>query len=80
MHYPTIDGTGYTVEIPDLKGLVTEGKTFDKALLMTQDAACGWILDEDDNNVSYIAKYSETLVAGSPEKEPATNATPKHSY
>ena len=49
--YPAIfytdeNGTGYTVEIPDLKGCTTEGDTLADAILMGTDAACGWLLDE----------------------------------
>lgn len=49
--YPAIfspfeDGTGYTVVIPDLPGCVTEGETLADAILMAEDAASGWVLDE----------------------------------
>ena len=49
--YPAIfspwdDGDGYTVEVPDLPGCVTEGATLADAILMAQDAASGWVLDE----------------------------------
>lgn len=37
---------GYTVEIPDLPGCVSEGETLADAILMATDAASGWILDE----------------------------------
>jgi len=36
----------YTVEVPDLPGCVTGGPTLADAILMGQDAASGWILDE----------------------------------
>ncbi len=49
--YPAIfspweDGDGYTVEVPDLPGCVTEGATLADAILMGQDAASGWVLGE----------------------------------
>ncbi|KAB8289325.1 antitoxin HicB [Bifidobacterium ramosum] len=50
--YPAIltpfrDGTGgYTAELPDLKGVITEGYDLADALYMAQDAANGWILGE----------------------------------
>lgn len=49
--YPAIftqfDGTeGYTVEVPDLPGCVTEGDSLVDAIDMAVDAASGWILDE----------------------------------
>ena len=37
---------GYTVEFPDLPGCITFGKDLADTLLMAQDAACGWVLDE----------------------------------
>lgn len=43
---PWDDGNGYTVEVPDLPGCVTEGATLADAILMAQDAASGWVLDE----------------------------------
>ncbi len=44
--YPWEDGHGYTVEIPDLSGCVTEGSTLADAILMSVDAAAGWVLCE----------------------------------
>ena len=49
--YPAIftpfDNTdGYTVEVPDLSGCVTEGDSLVDAIEMAVDAASGWILDE----------------------------------
>lgn len=37
---------GYTVEVPDLPGCMSEGDTLADAILMATDAASGWILDE----------------------------------
>lgn len=37
---------GYSVEIPDLKGCVSEGDTLAEAIDMITDSACGWVLDE----------------------------------
>lgn len=44
--FPWEDGEGYTVEVPDLPGCVTEGPTLADAILMAQDAASGWVLGE----------------------------------
>lgn len=49
--YPAIfepwdDGNGYTVTVPDLPGCTTEGDTLAEAILMAEDAASGWVLDE----------------------------------
>jgi len=42
--YPWEEGDGFTVEIPDLPGCVTEGDTLADAIFMAEDAASGWIL------------------------------------
>lgn len=42
--YPNEDEKGYTVEIPDLKGAVTEGRDLEEAIEMAIDCASGWIL------------------------------------
>jgi predicted RNase H-like HicB family nuclease len=47
--YPAIfyEGEGgYSVEVPDLPGCVSGGKTLAEAILMGTDAASGWILTE----------------------------------
>ena len=42
-----LEETGrYTVEVPDLPGCVTGGATLPDAILMAEDAASGWVLDE----------------------------------
>jgi len=40
------EGEGYTVDVPDLPGCVTEGGTLEEAIFMGIDAASGWIADE----------------------------------
>lgn len=59
--YPFEDGEGYTVEIPDLPGCVSEGDTLADAIIMGTDAAAGWILDEleDGNEVPSASSSSE---------------------
>ncbi|MCD8131079.1 MAG: type II toxin-antitoxin system HicB family antitoxin [Lachnospiraceae bacterium] len=47
--------TGYTVEVPDLPGCVTEGRDLAEAIEMGADAASGWILDEMEDGNSYPA-------------------------
>ena len=44
--YPWDDGGGYTVEVPDLPGCVSEGDSLAEAIFMGTDAASGWILTE----------------------------------
>lgn len=42
--YPCEGSEKYTVDIPDLRGCVTQGDNFTDALEMAVDAAAGWIL------------------------------------
>ena len=44
--YPWQDKGGFTVEVPDLPGCVSEGDTLAEAILMGTDAASGWVLTE----------------------------------
>lgn len=56
--YPAIfykdeNSNGYTVEVPDLPGCVTEGNSLEEAIENGVDAASGWILDElEDGHVA----------------------------
>lgn len=50
---PFEDGEGYTVEVPDLPGCVTEGDGLAEAIEMGQDAASGWILGELEDGHSF---------------------------
>jgi antitoxin HicB len=40
---PDEEGTGYTVEVPELPGCITEGNTVEEALIMAKDAIQGYI-------------------------------------
>jgi len=55
--YPAIfipaEEGGYTVEVPDLSGCVTEGDTLDEAFDMAIDAASGWILSKIERGMTY---------------------------
>ena len=60
--YPFSDGSGgYTVEVPDLPGCVTEGKDLEEAFEMATDAASGWVLDEleEGKPVPAASKYTD---------------------
>ncbi|MCD8322378.1 MAG: type II toxin-antitoxin system HicB family antitoxin [Oscillospiraceae bacterium] len=46
---PCESNPGYTVIVPDLPGCVTEGSSLADAILMAEDAASGWVLDELEN-------------------------------
>ena len=53
---------GYTVIVPDLPGCVTEGDTLADAILMAEDAASGWVLDElEDGNAAPAASQIDAI-------------------
>lgn len=59
---PCEEKEGYTVTIPDLPGCVTEGDTLADAILMAEDAASGWVLDElEDGNIAPTASPSGSI-------------------
>ena len=48
---PCVSKEGFTIEIPDLKGCVSEGDDLEEAIQMGTDAACGYIISEiEDGN------------------------------
>lgn len=60
--YPFSDKSGgYTVEVPDLPGCVTEGRNLPEAFEMAIDAASGWVLDEleEGNKIPEASNYDE---------------------
>lgn len=69
--YPAIftpfdEGNGFTVEVPDLPGCVTEGDNLIDAIEMGTDAASGWILGEiEDGNSFPAASMALEAPAGS---------------
>lgn len=59
---PCEEKEGYTVTVPDLPGCVTEGDTLASAILMAEDAASGWVLDElEDGNIAPAASPMEAV-------------------
>ncbi len=70
--YPVIlipfeDGGGYTVEVPDLPGCVSEGRDLAEALFMAQDAASGWVLTElEDGRTAPKASDTSEIGVGEP--------------
>ena len=52
---------GYSVEVPDLKGCVTQADTLEEAIEMAQDAALGWILTaiEDEEELPSASKIED---------------------
>ena len=69
--YPAIftpfdEGNGFTVEVPDLPGCVTEGDNLIDAIEMGNDDASGWILGEiEDGNSFPAASMALEAPAGS---------------
>ena len=65
--YPAIfyswdDGPGFTVEVPDLPGCVSEGASLAEAIIMGTDAASGWVLTElEDGKPAPIASPMEDI-------------------
>jgi predicted RNase H-like HicB family nuclease len=60
--YPWDDSDGYTVEVPDLPGCVSEGETLAEAIFMGTDAASGWVLTElEDGNHAPKASSIEAV-------------------
>lgn len=59
---PCLENPGYTVTVPDLPGCITEGDSLADAILMAEDAASGWVLDELENgNAAPKASKPETF-------------------
>ena len=66
---PCIEKEGYTVEVPDLPGCVTEGKDLVDAIEMEVDAASGWVLGEleEGNNIPAPSLRKENIKLEDPE-------------
>ena len=66
---PCIEKEGYTVEVPDLPGCVTEGKDLVDAIEMGVDAASGWVLGEleEGNNIPAPSLRKENIKLEDPE-------------
>lgn len=66
--YPCEESSGYTVEVPDLPGCVSEGNSLAEAILMAEDAACGWVLDElEDGNPAPVCSKPSQIVPETPD-------------
>ncbi len=57
---------GYSVEIPDLLGCVTQGDTLEEAMEMAQDAALGWILTaiEEEEEIPKPSQIEQIKIEG----------------
>lgn len=61
--YQDVETGNYTVEVPDLPGCVSGGSTLADAIVMAEDAACGWVLDElEDGNAAPAASALADIV------------------
>lgn len=66
--YPCEESSGYTVEVPDLPGCISEGDSLAEAILMAEDAACGWVLDElEDGNPAPACSNPSEIVPQAPD-------------
>ncbi|MCM1245141.1 MAG: type II toxin-antitoxin system HicB family antitoxin [Roseburia sp.] len=63
---PCEEKSGYTVEVPDLPGCVSEGDTLIEAIEMGTDAASGWILGEleDGHDIPKPSKHTDIPIDG----------------
>ncbi|KIR03207.1 hypothetical protein P261_02022 [Lachnospiraceae bacterium TWA4] len=61
--YPCEEKKGYTVEVPDLTGCISEGDSLVNAIEMGTDAACGWILGEleEGNDIPKASDYKDIV-------------------
>ena len=64
---------GYTVEMPDLPGCVTEGHDLADALDMARDAASGWILDEMEDGRA--VPHASNITDVKPDEPDASSAS-----
>jgi len=53
---------GYVVDVPELNGCMSQGKTIDKALANVKDAIEGWLLVEKKHNRLEFNEIKELFV------------------
>ncbi|MBI5815454.1 MAG: type II toxin-antitoxin system HicB family antitoxin [Nitrospinae bacterium] len=53
---------GYVVDVPELPGCMSQGKTVDDALLNIKDAIKGWLLAEKKKGRKARAGYPEMFI------------------
>ncbi len=53
---------GYVVDVPELVGCMSEGKTIDEALSNVKDAIKGWLEVERKHGRSEVAHIEDILV------------------
>ena len=50
---------GYVVDVPELNGCMSQGKTFDEAMKNIKDAIKGWLYVEDKHDRTERPKIEE---------------------
>lgn len=57
---------GYSVEVPDLVGCITQGENLEEAMQMAQDAALGWLLTtiEEEEEIPTPSSIEEIKIEG----------------
>ncbi|MDQ3397290.1 MAG: type II toxin-antitoxin system HicB family antitoxin [Deinococcota bacterium] len=53
---------GYIVDVPELPGCMSQGKTFDEALDNIKDAIRGWLHTEEKKGFRYKPTDAETFL------------------
>jgi len=53
---------GYIVDVPELNGCMSEGKTLDEALNNVKDAIKGWLYVEKKHDRSEVTHIEDILV------------------
>lgn len=53
---------GYVVDVPELVGCMSQGKTIDEALNNIKDAIKGWLYVEEKHGRSDICEISEVFL------------------
>jgi predicted RNase H-like HicB family nuclease len=53
---------GYVVDVPELVGCMSQGKTIDEALINIKDAIKGWLLVEDKHGRLEISEEKEVFL------------------
>ncbi|MCX6153674.1 MAG: type II toxin-antitoxin system HicB family antitoxin [Candidatus Kapabacteria bacterium] len=53
---------GYVVDVPQLNGCMSQGKTIEEALTNIKDAIQGWLLVENSKGNPYISTYKQMFL------------------
>ena len=53
---------GYVVDVPELVGCMSQGKTIDEALQNVKDAIKGWLLVEEKHNRLAVSEFEEIFL------------------